>query len=568
MGTNAGAIQAVYTEIPEDAPAAFNVSNCNFVMGSSGYSAISIISNASSSLPVIIDWCNFSTTNDTTNAILLSGVTGGAIKNSTFTNFSSTINTLTSSIDVYGNTILGNTNSTGILCVDGSSISLSPNSGMYLGGANYIRNYGNFANCIKSENSYFGIDCGKNNFDLNDIDNSKFFTGTFNGQPMTNVFAVINCFHKDSVTNIEANHSVIWNSPPQDPLNFIFTPYFCDLTRPNDYTINQLNGYIDTIFRTLTGGSGGINPNKIVNIEENVYKSLKDSININLRKRNYLTVEDKAKLLLTQFPDSLESIGMVQKLYMASLNLDTSKIGITKTFLENLIVTNTQNPGLVKRAFYFIQKCKVKLKQYQSALDGFQYIMTQNPYTYEGLVASWDYAATYLLMGTGGSYKGDYEEQTEELNTPADTLLSRMTKSDINTSINTNKTKNTNSNKTSIEQITKTFYEKIKNVTKDDKSFQEAKVKTLEKTIETTKNKNEKNDAVKELATMKQIKELVKLKETKYGQVTHTAIMNSDIKKVFGIGKSSKDESINNLIPTTYTLFIKTIQTRLIHRLR
>jgi Secretion system C-terminal sorting domain len=285
-----------------------------------------------------------------------------------------------------------------------------------------------------------------------------------------------------------------------------------------------------------------------------VYKSLKDTININLRKRNYLTVEEKTKQILTQYPDSLESIGMVQKLYMASLSLDTSKIGITKIFLENLISANTQNPSLVKRAFYFIQKCKVKLKQYQSALDGFQYIMTQNPYTYEGLVASWDYAATYLLMGTGGSYKGDFEEQTEELITPPDTLLSRMTKRDINTSINTNKTKNTNSNKTSIEQITKTFYENIKNVTKDDKTTQEAKVKTLEKTIETTKNKTEKNDAVKELATMKQIKELVKLKKPNT-VVTHTAIINSDIKKVFGIGKKNTNETTNNLIPTTYALY-------------
>jgi hypothetical protein len=153
-------------------------------------------------------------------------------------------------------------------------------------------------------------------------------------------------------------------------------------------------------------------------------------------------------------------------------------------------------------------------------------------------------------MGAGGSYKGDLEQTTEELNTPADTLLSRMTKSDINTA----KSKNTNSNKTSIEQITKTFYEKIKNVTKDDKSIQETKIKTLEKKIETTKNKTEKNDAVKELATMKQIKELVKLKKPNT-VVTHTAIINNDIKKVFGIGKSSKDESKNNLIPTTYNLY-------------
>jgi hypothetical protein len=548
MGTNAGAIQAIFTS-PSEVDITFNINNCNFDMGSSSYSAISIISNASSSLPVIIDWCNFSTTYENANAVTLSGVTGGAIKNNTFTNFISTINTLGSAIDLYSNTILGRTNSKGVYCVNGSDISLSPNSGLYLGGFNYFRNYGTSSSNINSDNSYFNINSGKNEFDLNDLDNSKFLTGTLSGQPVNKVFATNNCFHKDSITNVEAVHSVIWDTS-SNPVNFIFTPYLCELTPPGDFFVFQYNGYKDTIQRSSGGESGGINPNKTLTAEDIAYKCLKDTININLRKRNYLTVEENAKQLLTQFPDSLESIGTVQKLYMASLSLDTTKIGLSKSFLENIIVTNTQNPGLVKRSFYFIQKCKVKLKQYQSALDGFQYIMTQNPYTYEGLVASWDYAATYLLMGSGGSYTGDFEQTTEELNTPADTLLSRMTKRDINT----NKNVNQNTTKTATEQITKTFYEKIKNVTKDDKSTQEAKVKTLEKKIETSKSKTEKNDAETELAKMKQIKEVVKLKKPNT-IVSHTAIINSDIKKVFGIGKGSKDESTNNLIPTSYTLY-------------
>ena len=129
-----------------------------------------------------------------------------------------------------------------------------------------------------------------------------------------------------------------------------------------------------------------------------------------------------------------------------------------------------------------------------------------------------------------------------------------MTKRDINTIINTNKNVNQNTNKTSSEQITKTFYEKIKNVTKDDRSTQEAKLKTLEKKIETTKSKTEKSDAETELATMKQIKEVVKLKKPNT-VMTHVAIMNADVKKVFGIGKGSKEESKNNVIPTMYTLY-------------
>ncbi|MCU0371836.1 MAG: T9SS type A sorting domain-containing protein [Ignavibacteria bacterium] len=544
MGTNAGAIQAIFTWNTDDS-ATFNISECNFYMGNSGYDAISITSNASYTLPVIIDWCNFTTTNENSFALRLIGVTGGAIKNSTFVNYETTLNAMGSAIDLYGNKMLGNNDSKGIECSAGSQISLSPTSGQYLGGYNYIKNYGSSSSNVYSINSYFNINNGQNDFDIDDLDNSKHLTGTFSGQQQLSVNAIKNCFHKDSTTNIDATHTVIWNSS-SDPVNFIFTDYSCELIPPGDYFVYQYGGYNDTVYYSSGGEGGGFNPNKPMNIEENVYKSLKDTININLRKRNYLTVEDKAKQLLTLFPDSLESSGAVQKLYMASLSLDSSKIGITKTFLENLIASNAQNPILIKRAFYFIQKCKVKLKQYQSALDGFQYIMTQNPYTYEGLVASWDYAATYLLMGSGGSYKGDNEEQSEELNTPVDTLLNRMTKRDINTNKNTNTTAN--------EQITKTFYEKIKNVTKDDKTAQEEKIKTLEKKIETTKNKTEKSDAVTELATMKQIKEVVKLKKPNT-IVTHTAIINSDIKKVFGIGKGNKDETTNSLIPQNYALY-------------
>jgi len=56
---------------------------------------------------------------------------------------------------------------------------------------------------------------------------------------------------------------------------------------------------------------------------------------------------------------------------------------------------------------YLIQKCKVRLGQYQSALNGFQQIIDNNPYSYEGLLARWDYAATSLLDSTGGSGGGE-----------------------------------------------------------------------------------------------------------------------------------------------------------------
>ena len=149
-------------------------------------------------------------------------------------------------------------------------------------------------------------------------------------------------------------------------------------------------------------------------------------------------------------------------------------------------------------------------------------------------------------MGTGGSIQGDNEQTVEDFNTPTDTLLSRMSKRDINT--------NKNSNNSTNEQITKIFYEKIKSTTKDDRSRQEEKVKTLEKTLESSKSTSEKNEAARELAVMKQIKEAVKIKKPNT-VINHIQIMNDDIKKVFGVGKKSTKESKNNLIPQTYQLY-------------
>jgi hypothetical protein len=474
-------------------------------------------------------------------------------------------------------------------------MSLSPSSGMYLGGYNYFRNYGTSASNIYSDNSMFYINNGQNDFDLDDTTDSKHLTGNITGFPQQYVNAMKNCFHKDSVSNITAVHSVIWNST-SDPVNFIFPDYGCELTPPGDFFVFRYDNYNDTVYMGQggEGEGGGIKSEAIdlnvmenksneleitlsnifeglwpkralspFNIEENNYKALRDSININLRKRNYTVVEQKIIQILTQFPDSSASTGMVPKLYVAVINLDTNEVktGQLKTFLENLITNNTQNAGLVKSAFYHIQKCKVKLGQYQSALDGFQYIMTQNPYSYEGLIASWDYAATYLLMGSGGiSNNENLNFNTEEeLNTPADTLINRMIKGDINSDKNTERNRtsfNQNRRQTGVsnEQSRKDFYEKIKTVNKDSKTIQEEKVKTLEKKIETAKDNKTKEDARTELTKMKQINEAVKIKKPDNIK-THTIIINNDIRKVFGIGKKSKKEITTSTLPKTFELY-------------
>src|SRR5690606_33647420 len=80
-----------------------------------------------------------------------------------------------------------------------------------------------------------------------------------------------------------------------------------------------------------------------------------------------------------------------------------NRIAPLKSFLEQVILDNGENAGVVNRAFYFIQKCKAALGDYSSAMAGFEDIMNNNPNTYEALVASWDYSATALLLNGGNS---------------------------------------------------------------------------------------------------------------------------------------------------------------------
>ena len=75
----------------------------------------------------------------------------------------------------------------------------------------------------------------------------------------------------------------------------------------------------------------------------------------------------------------------------------------------------------------------------------------------------------------------------------------------------------------------------------------------MEKTIESSKSDVSKTKAKTELTTMKTIKESVKIRKPN-SVITHIAIVNSDIKKIFGIGKSTSSNTKINLIPRSFEL--------------
>ncbi|HWA06478.1 MAG TPA: T9SS type A sorting domain-containing protein, partial [Ignavibacteria bacterium] len=255
-----------------------------------------------------------------------------------------------------------------------------------------------------------------------------------------------------------------------------------------------------------------------------------DSVCVLMRYRNYTQAKTKCLDLINTYPDSIQSIFAISKLFLATVAGDTSynAANTLKIFYENLILNHPSNTSLIKRANYYILKCKVRMREYSQALAGFQQIINQNPYSYEGLIARWDYmAASLLVQGQGGGYSSIDNEQLIMNNYDIDgndddkKPFTKEQRQDIRKSINT-----------AIE------------ISKND---DEVKIKKLEE-------KSELGDVIasKELTQMKSLKQVVKTEKPK-SIFEHVRIVSEDIRKVFGSNTSSKGNEPKNL-PTVFRI--------------
>ncbi|MBK6504576.1 MAG: T9SS type A sorting domain-containing protein [Ignavibacteria bacterium] len=271
-------------------------------------------------------------------------------------------------------------------------------------------------------------------------------------------------------------------------------------------------------------------------------KTLSDSVSINLRKRNYERVSVLCRELLTDYADSINDASIISKLYLADLKQDTgsSRMSELKSFLESYILNNPEKEMMVRQAFYFIQKCKVSLGLYESAMTGFQQIINQFPYSYEGLLASWDYAATSLLNSQGGSGGGaiasskyDYELREKGvisyIDDPSDVYDSRKFSTDDRKTLNDN--------------LTKTFSSQVNKQTREIKSLEE----------KVTKNEAT-NSEKKKYQEMRTLKEIIKARkpETIAG---HVSMISDDLSRIM---KSTSAEYLDkheaNILPTEFAL--------------
>jgi len=542
----AGAVQSVYIEDPFGSPSytGLHINYNSITMANSRGNAIAVQGFSGITLPLYAG-NNTMTSNGYATGILLSTITGGVVKNNSITGFSTGINTLLSTIDVYGNTI-SNTSSVskGIIATGLSSSGLLPASGLWLGGMNTIENTSGASTNIEVNNSVFNLEGGNNTFDVTSTSGAYHLYGTFWDSSYNN-YQRYNCFKLGGTTITSPTNPTYSISIGFASLTLYFIDYTCNATPPEDVTVVDLgNGLYDTIPYS-GGGEGGagsiINEQLVINnksksksksvsSKKGAYilsnSALYDSIRIQIRKRNYIAAKESCYDLIESYPDSSESISALSYLFLSQTNEDTTQtaMGNLKSYYEGLILNHGSNTAVVTMCNYLVQKCKVKLHQYTSALSGFQEIINNNPYSYEGLLARWDYMATSLLMqGAGGG-----ESEISDLEA-IDRLMGWNERTPF-----------TKEERQTIRQSVTFANERVKNE-------REAKIKTLEERTKTGDKGSE-----KELRTLRVLKDINK--SVKPANVfEHINIVSGDIQKVFAtdIVISNKQET---LIPTAFSL--------------
>jgi len=537
-----GGVNAVFFSDPNNEISLSNIYIGANTFNSSGSTipTVNISSYAGETTPLIIENNIF---NEGNTAIFLSGITGGAIKGNSITDNFIGINALTSSIDIKSNTISSTVNNAiGIFAAGGSELKMNNAGSKTLGGLNDLSNSGTAANNIVVDGSVFLLDGGENIFNITDDQTSKHLYGYFPQFTQGPFDETNNCFKLYS-SPVDPPYNMVTSGFQGSQITFNFTPYLsgCEANEGGDgFAINLGDGIYDTIYNEGSGSGGSNNQiplSRGVTAEGSrgvfvitTAKQRYDSISVLMRYRNYSQARTKCLDLINTYPDSIQSLNAVSKLFLSTVASDTTYNAVNelKTYNENLILNNSGNVSLVKRANYYILKCKVRMREYSQALAGFQQIINQNPYSYEGLIARWDYMATSLLIqGQGGSYSSIDNDQLAMNNYDIDgndhdkKPFTKEQRQDIRKSINT-----------AIE------------VTKDE---DDRKIKTLE-----VKSEQGDVNASKELEQIKTLKQVVKTERPK-SITEHVRMVSEDIRKVFGSNTSSKGNEPKN-IPLVFKL--------------
>jgi hypothetical protein len=476
---------------------------------------------------------------------------GTAIKNNYIENFRNGILTWYSSLDLFENTIDTKNISEGWdLYGIVSEYNMSNVYESRLGGSNVLTTLNGRNVCVDALD--INIADGNNIFNINDSAGFHMLGylpaayPSYVDPPI--VYAGGNCFKVEGIEDRKV--LCVWSDLRDVEYDFgmtncPLTPSYCDY-----YIGGNPN---DTIWYECTGGTGGGEQSaefriqnrdlkNITAVQTNVYKEIYDSLSINMRKKQYALAAQKCMTLLDNYTDSAKTINAVDKLYHALLV--KNEVSELKSYYESFIQSHPNHMQIIQRMFYYIQKAKVRLGQYESAMQGFQTIMNQFPTSYEGLAAKWDYMATQLLDSLNGQGGGEKEIISDEQLTDEQRYerLVRLVEDPLDKYDKKKFTKE--DRKVIVANIVKSF---------DDKKTKEInKVKELE--VKVIMNEAS-NDEKREYKTKKTLKEVV-CPQTVNTISEHINAVQNDIERVFPVSKNTNDAGNKTIavIPLEYKL--------------
>ncbi|MBX7044749.1 MAG: T9SS type A sorting domain-containing protein [Ignavibacteria bacterium] len=451
------------------------------------------------------------------------------------------------------------------------------------GGYNTVTNFS--GECVKLDASYVDIHNGGNYFNVYDTLGYHlrgYFPDTVSN---TNQDGRGNCFVSRDIVRDSAHVRINVTLANSTPVNYRLLPFAAGCNpadnvkvEQKEMTIQSLNEKDKTtkdqkavkndLINTLK--SDDVNNENKSDLSRILYEEMKKA----LKNEDYKAAKEKSLAILALGVENMYSIDAVRKLFHCVVFSKNDKsetvsekvisqsskkdalsknpfkpdvfkndgkhnvtnMGELKSYYETYIQNHPSNNVIISEMFYFIQKCKINLGEYESALNGYKAIMEKNPNSMAGLNAKWEYSDLQLLIssrgnkGTGGGENNvtgivnldelNPEQQYERLANLIEDPKDGKDKPDT-------KKKSDEDKKTITNNIIKSL---DANGQKDENM-----VKFLEEKINSNQASTEE---VKEYRKRLLYKELIKIEKVS-NTLEQIAMIQNDLRRLFELDKSA-----------------------------
>jgi hypothetical protein len=263
--------------------------------------------------------------------------------------------------------------------------------------------------------SFFITEYGNNSFSLENQDDRHFYGYMNTGESIYQSSA--NCWYRYGASvspNIEPK-SLLWNSSGGAMTIQINPPPYngCNSWdyQVTDRIITDMgNGIFDTVL--VTQSNYNPPPSGDISLFETGIK--------NKKLKNYSNAILIFKNLIDNYSNSKYLENSIYNLYECYTRCDTNHnqnwrhviFGDLKNYFENKIQQYDTIETFVNLSFDFYIRCEIMKKEYQLALDGYEFIVENSPSATERLMASINYIDVEgLLQGSGGGQKDKYEDE-------------------------------------------------------------------------------------------------------------------------------------------------------------